>query len=313
MDPRASHSWKDDLAALAGLAGQELPERALYVVALPVGNAADITLRALWVLARVDAIAAEDTRVTGPLMARYGITTPLLAAHQHNERAMAASIVERLTRGGRVALVSDAGTPGLSDPGALIARAVLDQGLRVVPVPGASSLLAALSVAGVEAAGFRFVGFAPTGARERETLVRSLAAASDAAVLFEAPHRIRALARTLAIGLASDRRVILARELTKKFESISACTAAELASDELEERGEYVVVIDAAGRQAPQSLGEQDARWLAALVAELPPARAAAVVSRVTGVPRAVVYEAALKLRGQAGAPEHDGNGPIED
>lgn len=313
MDPRASHPWKDDLAALAGLAGQELPKQALYVVALPVGNAADITLRALWVLARVDAIAAEDTRVTGPLMARYGITTPLLAAHQHNERAMAAAIVERLARGERIALVSDAGTPGLSDPGALIARAVLDHGLRVVPVPGASSLLAALSAAGVEATGFRFVGFAPTGARERETLLRSLAAAEDAAVLFEAPHRIRALARALAIELQPDRRVVLARELTKKFESIRACTAAELAGSELEERGEYVVVIDAASRQAPQALGEQDARWLAALVAELPPARAAAVVSRVAGVPRAVVYEAALRLRGPLGNADRGGNGPRED
>jgi 16S rRNA (cytidine1402-2'-O)-methyltransferase len=315
MDPdsRPSHPWKDDLAALAGLAGQELPERTLYVVALPIGNAADITLRALWVLARVDAIAAEDTRVTGPLMARYGITTPLLAAHQHNERTMAAAIVERLARGERVALVSDAGTPGLSDPGALIARAVLDHGLRVVPVPGASSLLAALSVSGVETAGFRFVGFAPTGARERETLLRSLAATDDAAVLLEAPHRIRALARALAAALAPDRRVVLARELTKKFESISACTAAALAGNELEERGEYVVVIDAARRQAPQVLGEQEARWLAALVAELPPARAAAVVSRVAGVPRAVVYEAALKLRGPGGAPDRDSEIPVED
>jgi 16S rRNA (cytidine1402-2'-O)-methyltransferase len=301
MGPRASRSREDDLTALAGLADQDLPERALYVVALPIGNAADITLRALWVLARVDAIAAEDTRVTGPLLARFGISTPLLAAHRHNERAMAAAIVERIGRGERIALVSDAGTPGVSDPGALVVRAALEHGQRVVPVPGASSALAALSAAGVTGSAFRFAGFAPAGARERAEWLRDIAAGADAAVLFEAPHRIRALARELAAALAPQRRIVLARELTKKFETIQVHTAASLATAELEERGEYVLVVDALVPEAGAALDTGGERWLAALIEELPPARAAALVSRMTGVPRAVVYERALALRGKSG------------
>ena len=136
------------LIALSEVAAQDLPAGSLYVVGMPIGNAADITLRALWVLSQADAIAAEDTRVTRPFLARYGIDTPLLAAHQHNEREVAQHIVERLARGERVAMVTDAGTPGLSDPGALIVRTALETGRRVVPIPGPSSAIAALSVSG---------------------------------------------------------------------------------------------------------------------------------------------------------------------
>jgi len=284
---------------MAGLAGQDLPAQALYVVGLPIGNAADITLRALWVLARVDAIAAEDTRVTGPLLARYGIRTPLLAAHQHNERAMADAIVARLQAGERIAVVTDAGTPGVSDPGARLARAVLDAGLRVVPVPGASSALAALSAAGLEAPRFRFAGFPPTGARERQALLREAAASTDATVLFEAPHRIRTLLTALSEALPVDRRVVLARELTKKFETISVHAAGELATLPVEERGEYVVLIDAAADAAPAALDADAQQWLFALLEELTPARAAALVARMTGVPRAAVYDAALAAKRQ--------------
>jgi 16S rRNA (cytidine1402-2'-O)-methyltransferase len=297
MGPGASHSRHDDLTALAGLAEQDLPVRALYVVALPIGNAADITLRALWTLARVDAIAAEDTRVTGPLLSRFGIDTPLLAAHQHNERAVAAAIVTRLQQGQRVALVSDAGTPGISDPGAVIVRAVLGADLRVIPIPGASSALAAVSAAGLRAGGFRFIGFLPTGAREREQLLREIASSDEPVVLFEAPHRIRALQGELSHLLPTDRRVVVARELTKKFETLRVHTASELAGLEPEERGEYVIVIDAAEHEDRPALDPQGQRWLDALLDEMTPARAAAVVSRMTGVPRSAVYDEAIGRR----------------
>jgi 16S rRNA (cytidine1402-2'-O)-methyltransferase len=291
----------DGLTVMAGLAEQELPAGALYVVGLPIGNAADITLRALWVLARVDAVAAEDTRVTAPLLARYGITTPRVAAHQHNERRAAAALLERLQAGQRIALVTDAGTPGVSDPGALIVRAVLDAGLRVIPVPGPSSTVAAISAAGLAAGPFRQFGFLSTAARERERQLRSIAAEGAACVLFEAPHRIRALLAALSAQLAPERRVVIARELTKKFESISAHRAAELAGLAVEERGEFVVIVDAADAPRPDELDASARRWLDALLGELPPARAAAIVSQVTGVPRETVYQAALEARGAPG------------
>jgi 16S rRNA (cytidine1402-2'-O)-methyltransferase len=297
MDPGTTHSRQDDPTAQAGLEQQDLPVGALYVVALPIGNAADITLRALWVLARVDTIAAEDTRKTRPLLDRFGIHTPLLAAHQHNERAMAAAIIERLAAGQRIALVTDAGTPAVSDPGSLIVRATIDAGRRVIPVPGASSALAAVSAAGLGGGGFRFVGFLPNAARERQRLLREIATDSQASVLFEAPHRIRALLDELAAQLAPQRRLVLARELTKRFETISALSARDLAEAPVEERGEYVVIVDASERAGPAVLDAVGERWLDALLDELPPARAAAVVSRVTGASREQVYASALKRR----------------
>jgi len=287
----------EDCFAGVGLPEQQMPVAALYVVALPIGNAADVSLRALWVLSRVGAIAAEDTRVTGPLLARYGIDTPRIAVHEHNERGAAEKIVARLTAGERIALVTDAGTPGVSDPGARVVRAVLDAGLRVVPVPGASSATAAISAAGLGGDGFHMLGFLPQAAGERAAALAALAADGQPAVLFEAPHRIRALAAELAQSLAPERRVVLARELTKRFESIVALPARALADAALEERGEYVVLIDAAA-PAPARLDSDALRWLDALLAELPPARAAAIVSRVTGAPRSAVYEAALARRG---------------
>ena len=304
MDPR-DQPRLDGLTVMAGLAEQEMPAGALYVVGLPIGNAADITLRAMWVLARVDAVAAEDTRVTAPLLARYGIDTPLVAAHQHNERKIAATIVERLQAGQRIALVTDAGTPGISDPGALIVRAALDAGRRVIPIPGATSAAAAISAAGLREGRFRHIGFLPTVARERERQLRQLAAEPDASVLFEAPHRIRALLASLAGLLAADRRVVVARELTKKFESIAAYPAAALAALAAEERGEYVVIIDAATEATASALDDAARGWLEALLKELPPARAAAVVSQMTGVARAAVYDAALEMQ-RGGTPRRE-------
>ena len=268
----------------------------MYVVALPIGNAADITVRALWLLSRMDVIAAEDTRVTRPLLARFGIDTPLLAAHQHNEREAARDVIERLARGERVALVTDAGTPGVSDPGARLVRAVLDAGYRVLPVPGASSAIAAVSAGGLAPGPFRFVGFLATGRVERERMLRALAVEGTAFVLFEAPHRVRELLALMADVLEPARRVVLARELTKKFETIEVHHAADLGALEADERGEYVVLVDAS-EEAAADVDAVTRRWLESLLQELPPARAAAVAARASGQPRDVLYRLALQLK----------------
>ena len=283
-----------------------MPAGALYVVALPIGNAADIGLRALWTLAGVDAIAAEDTRETRRLLDRYGISTPLLAAHQHNERGAAERIVARLQGGERIALVSDAGTPAVSDPGALVVRAVLDAGLRVVPVPGASSVLAAVAAAGLTPGPFRFVGFLHTRAQARAQALAAIAAQAEPCVLFEAPHRILDLARELGSALAPNRRVVIARELTKKFETIEALQADALAAwaQAHEPRGEYVVLVDTAPETTPDDTAQIDAstaRWLAALATALPASKAAAVAAKASGLPRALLYAALTR-----GAPPPD-------
>jgi 16S rRNA (cytidine1402-2'-O)-methyltransferase len=288
---------QERLIEASGVQEQEMPAGALYVVGLPIGNAADISLRALWLLSRVDAIAAEDTRVTRPLLARFGIDTPLLAVHQHNEQEAAPHLVARLARGERIALVTDAGTPGVSDPGSRIVRAVLDAGLRVVPVPGASSAVAAVSAAGLAGGPFRFEGFLPTGAVERERRLRALAADGGPFVLFEAPHRVRELLALLTAVLAPERRVVLARELTKKFETIEAHRADELAALAAEERGEYVVLVDAAEAAVAAAIDAATRRWIEALVQEVAPARAAAVAARASGLPRDALYRLALELK----------------
>lgn len=296
--------WADNLLMQAcGVSAQDLPPGALYVVGLPIGNAADITLRALWTLARVDAIAAEDTRETRKLLDRFGISTPSLAVHEHNERSAAEKIVERLRAGERIALVTDAGTPAVSDPGARVVRVVLDAGLRVVPVPGASSGVTALSAAGLVPGGFAFVGFLPTGAKQREKRVREHAARGEAFILFEAPHRILALARELGQWLEPQRRVVFARELTKKFETFETVAAGDLESWAAthEARGEYVVLVDLLPTaEAAVEIDEATRRWLALLADELPASRAAAVAAKATGLPRDLLYRE-LSGRGAAG------------
>ena len=292
----APEDWSSGpMARATGVAAQDLPA-GLYVVATPLGNAADVSVRALRVLREADVLACEDTRTSGALLARFGITTRRVALHRHNEAAAAAALVARLREGGRVALVSDAGTPAICDPGAALVRAALDAGIRVLPVPGPSSLAAALSVAGVEGARARFLGFVPAAAGARAAFWREVASCPDAVVAFEVPHRIAASAADAAAALAPGRRVVLARELTKQFETIVATTAAGLpaAVAAAPEKGEYVLVVDAPpAAPAPDPQGEIPAdvrRWLEALAGELPPARAAAVAARATGLARARLY-----------------------
>jgi len=281
-DPEISESWaRQPLWTASGLDRQQLPS-ALYVVATPIGNAADVTLRALWVLRNADCIAAEDTRVTAPLLKRYGIRTHLVALHRHNERGASEQILARLGHGERVALVSDAGTPGVCDPGAVLVRA-------------------ALSAAGLQAQSVRLLGFLPTRVQARRHLLQEAAARSDGFVLFEAPHRIARTAGELAAVLEPARRIVLARELTKMFEAVVQTTAARLpqAVEQQGERGEFVVVVDTRAAQDPDrvTLDDTSRRWLQALAEEMPAARAAAIAAKVTGVAREVVYRSLLDSR----------------
>lgn len=287
-------------AARAAAAAQHYPQGALYVVATPIGNLADISLRALHVLQLADAIACEDTRHTQALLRAYGIDQGRwLAVHQHNEAQGAQGVLERLRAGERVAYASDAGTPGVSDPGARLAAAVRDAGLPVVPVPGASSITAALSVAGAvqEGGAFVFAGFLPAKAGERASAVQALAAEPRAVVLLEAPHRVEALAQALA-GLGA-RPVTVARELTKQFEQINTLPAAELpawlAAEPNRARGEFVLVLHPGPR--PGAADTPGLRVLELLLPELPVKTAVRLASEITGAARNALYEAALKLK----------------
>ncbi len=272
------------------------------MVATPIGNLADITLRALHVLQLVDALACEDTRHTQSLLRAYGIERggqTLLALHQHNEAEAAQQVIARLQAGQRVAYVSDAGTPAVSDPGARLVAAVRSAGLSVVPLPGASSVIAALSVAGVvdEAGAFVFAGFLPTKAGERATAVQALASEPRAVLLLEAPHRIEALAAALAV--LGPRPLTVARELTKQFEQISTLPAAELpawlAAEANRARGEFVLVLHP--RAQPATGDTQGQRVLELLLPELPVKTAVRLAAEITGAPRNALYETALKLK----------------
>ncbi len=289
-------------AAHDAAAAQHYPQGALYVVATPIGNLADITLRALHVLQLVDALACEDTRHTQSLLRAYGIDRPsatLIALHQHNEAEAAQQVITRLQAGQRLAYVSDAGTPAISDPGARLVAAVRAAGLPIVPLPGASSITAALSVAGVvdEAGAFVFAGFLPAKAGERTAAVQALASEARAVLLLEAPHRIGALAAALA--LLGPRPLTVARELTKQFEQLVTLPAAELSAwlsaDDKRERGEFVLVLHPL--QAQTSESGPDLRVLTLLLAELPLKTAVRLAAEITGTPRNTLYDAALELK----------------
>ena len=281
------------------------------MVATPIGNLADLTLRAVHVLGLVDAVACEDTRVGGSLLGHLGLHKPLLALHQHNQQSATQQVLARLARGERVAYISDAGTPAVSDPGAVLVAAAQAAGHATVPLPGASSVLAALSVAGdTQADGFAFVGFLPAKAGERDAMLAALAQRrSESLVLFEAPHRIAALLDGLAAAMP-ERRLTLGRELTKQFETVVTMTATLapgwLAANANRTRGEFVLVLHAQRIEAaaPDSLDAATERALRVLLAELPLKQAVALAATLTGTPRNRLYERALAWRGEGQAPD---------
>jgi 16S rRNA (cytidine1402-2'-O)-methyltransferase len=281
--------------AAAGL--QTYPQATLYVVATPIGNLSDISLRALHVLGLVDAIGCEDTRHTQTLLRQYGVSKPLLPVHEHNEAEAAVMVIERLQRGERVAYVSDAGTPAVSDPGARLVAAVRAAGFACVPLPGASSVTTALSVAGISGdSGFVFAGFLPSKTDARDQAVQLLLTEKRAVVILEAPHRMEALAR--AFAPLGARALTVARELTKQFEEIATLPAADLpawlAASPQRLRGEFALVL----HPAPQAAAADDgARVLQLLLAELPLKTAVKLTAEITGAGRNELYETALKLK----------------
>ncbi len=293
----------------------------LYVVATPIGNLGDLSDRARRVLASVDYIAAEDTRVSRPLLTRLGARAQIFAAHQHNEAGSAARIVALLAQGHSVALISDAGTPAVSDPGTRIVSAALEAGFRVEPVPGPSAVTALLSASGIVEGAFRFEGFLPARARQRDQRLDALAHSDCPVVLFESPHRIEATLAAIAERCGDDRWIALGRELSKKFEEIHRCTAAEarvwLEANPMRSRGEYALVIACAGWHPASSAREPAAaepdatpataaadaplsveidRLLAALLPELGTSRSSRVVESLSGRPHREIYARALAL-----------------
>ena len=284
-------------AAKAAAGMQHYPQGMLYVVATPIGNLADISLRALHVLQLVDCIACEDTRHTQGLLRQFGIDKTLLAVHEHNEQEASRGVIDRLQRGERVAYVSDAGTPAVSDPGARLVAAVRNAGLSVMPLPGASSVTTALSAAGMLGdSGFVFTGFLPSKAGERDQAITVLQSEAKAVVVMEAPHRIEVLA--LAMNPLGSRLVTICRELTKQFEEIATVAAdqfaAWLAAGVQRTRGEFVLVLHPVMQALPKDDGQ---RVLQLLLAELPLKTAVKLAAEITGAPRNDLYDAALKLK----------------
>ncbi|MDX1757868.1 MAG: 16S rRNA (cytidine(1402)-2'-O)-methyltransferase [Marinobacter sp.] len=273
----------------------------LYIVATPIGNLEDLTGRAVQVLASVDFIAAEDTRHSGRLLQHLGIQKPMVALHDHNERDRARGLLGRIAAGESAALISDAGTPLISDPGYVLVRQARALGLRVVPIPGACALVAALSAAGLPTDRFLFAGFAPAKGGARRGFLKDLARETATLVFYESPHRIREMLQDVAGILGEGREVVVARELTKTFETFYSGTAAELveaiSGDPNASRGEFVVMVRGRESQAADAVGLDVDRMLELLVADLPVKRVAKIVSELTGLPRNELYQKALAFR----------------
>nr|MBL8454748.1 16S rRNA (cytidine(1402)-2'-O)-methyltransferase [Zoogloeaceae bacterium] len=272
---------------------------ALYVVATPLGNLGDITVRALEVLKRVDVIAAEDTRHSQRLLDACGVRTRLIALHEHNEQAAAGEVIRRLGGGQSVALITDAGTPAISDPGARAVARVRGAGFRVVPVPGPSAATAALSVAGFDQGGFLFVGFLPAKPGARRAAIEAVRAQTATLVMYESPHRIGESLADLAAVLEPARAIVIARELTKLHEQVVRLPLGEavawLASDPNHARGEFVLLIE--GAPPREGLDPEAERVLDLLLAELPLKTAARLAAEITGQARNALYARALELK----------------
>ncbi|MDP2152937.1 MAG: 16S rRNA (cytidine(1402)-2'-O)-methyltransferase [Methylotenera sp.] len=276
----------------------------LYVVATPIGNLQDITLRALDTLKAVDAIAAEDTRHTSGLLSHFGISKKLIAVHEHNEHQSAEKLLSQLNAGESIALVTDAGTPGISDPGAVVVDLVRKAGVKVVPVPGVSAVIAALSASGIMQNGFLFHGFLPASGAARRKVLEALKTQTVTLVIYEAPHRIVDSIADMCAVLGGERRITFARELTKTFETIYSCNlsnaVAWLEADTNQQRGEFVLLIEAAAAKDAEEMPEETVRILKLLLAELPLKQAVKLATEITHEKKNVLYEFALQLKQQS-------------
>jgi 16S rRNA (cytidine1402-2'-O)-methyltransferase len=278
-----------------------IKQSVLYVVATPIGNLADITLRALDILKCVDAIAAEDTRHTAGLLSHYGISKKLIAVHEHNEHQSAHILLARIQAGESIALVTDAGTPGISDPGAIVVDVLRQAGVEVVPIPGASAVIAALSVAGITDHGFSFVGFLPASGSQRRKTLSLVSALPHTLVFYEAPHRIVDSIEDMANILGGARRISIARELTKTFETFHRCLLSDakawLEHDVNQQRGEFVLLVEAAPLKEEMAISEDAERHLKTLLAELPLKQAVKLAVEITGAKKNDLYQRALMLK----------------
>jgi 16S rRNA (cytidine1402-2'-O)-methyltransferase len=273
----------------------------LYVVATPIGNLQDITLRALDILKAVDVVAAEDTRHTAHLLSHFGIRKPLQAVHEHNEMKAAAQLIARLLSGESIALVTDAGTPGISDPGAVVVKACHEAGLPVVPVPGPSAVIAALSAAGITARSFAFHGFLPATAAQRKRALEEMKSLDVTLVFYEAPHRVLACVADMTTVLGAERPLVIARELTKTFETIHRCALGKaevwLKADANRQRGEFVLLIEPAKAVEESPISEEATRVIKLLLAEVPLKQAVKLAAGITGIKKNALYDHALQLQ----------------
>ena len=273
----------------------------LYVVATPIGNLGDITIRGIETLKTVDAIAAEDTRHTSGLLSHFGISKKLIAVHEHNEHQSAEKLLSQLQSGENIALVTDAGTPGISDPGAVVVDLVRKAGVKVVPIPGASAVVAALSASGITQNGFYFHGFLPASGAARRKVLENLKSQTVTLVFYEAPHRIVECVEDIANVLGAQRRLTFARELTKTFETFYTCPAdlasAWLQADANQQRGEFVLLVEAAVVNDTEELSEDAVKVLKLLLAELPLKQAVKLATEITKEKKNDLYEFALKLK----------------
>ena len=273
----------------------------LYVVATPIGNLGDITLRAIETLKMVDAIAAEDTRHSSGLLSHFGISKKLIAVHEHNEQQSAEKLVIALKNGDNIALITDAGTPAVSDPGAIVVKMVREAGIIVVPIPGVSAVIAALSASGITQNGFHFHGFLPASGTARRKQLEALKTQSVTLVFYEAPHRIIESVEDMAKVLGENRQITFCRELTKTFETIYTCPASRagawLQADANQQRGEFVLLIEAAPIVEAEEISMEAQRVLKCLLAELPLKQAAKLAAEITGEKKNALYDLALTLK----------------
>ncbi|WP_296062270.1 16S rRNA (cytidine(1402)-2'-O)-methyltransferase [uncultured Amphritea sp.] len=275
-----------------------MSEAVLYVVATPIGNLEDMTPRALRMLESVALIAAEDTRHSGRLLSHFNIKTPMIAVHDHNERQQQQKIIEKLQQGKDIALISDAGTPLISDPGFVLVREVRSAGFRVVPLPGCCALIAALCAAGVPSDRFAFEGFPPAKSQQRVNFYTALATENRTLMFYESPHRIIDSLKDIVTAFGAERPVAIARELTKTFETFINGTAeevlAQVEADPNQRKGEFVLMVEGAPQQDDSLLDPRSSEVLDILLEELSVKQASALAAKITGIKKKVMYQAAL-------------------